>query len=136
MPVTSTPIFAQTPFGITNAVSATANTSRSKSAAAVPTNGVLITPNTNTNGIRLDKISLIGNGTTLAGVVIIWAYDGTDAYVFDEFVVTVVTPSTTASGFTTSKTYDSVIFGPNFKLYATSTVASQLVNVAAFGGAY
>jgi len=135
MPMTATPVFTQTPISQAVALSATANTSRAVS-TGVPTNGVLISPNTNTNGIRVDQIFIQGTGTTLAGQVVIWLYDGTNGYPIDELAVTVVTPSTTAPAFQLQKNYSGFVLSATHKLYATSQVASQLALVGMVGGAF
>ncbi len=132
---TPTPIYPQTPVSTMIALSATANTSRAQ-VVGVPTNGVLISPNTNTNGVRVDQIEVQGTGTTLAGQVVIWLYDGTNSNPIDEITVSVVTPSTTAPAFTAIKTYTNLVLGPSCKLYATSTVASQLASVGMMGGSF
>lgn len=135
MPMTATPVFTQTPISTCIALSATANTSRAVS-TGVPTNGVLISPNTNTNGIRVDQIFINGTGTTLAGQVVIWLYDGTNGYPIDELSVTAVTPSTTAPAFQLQENYSGFVLQPTYKLYATSQVASQLASVGMIGGAF
>lgn len=135
MTMTATPVFAQTLVSQAVALSATANTSRAVS-TGVPTNAVLISPSTNTNGVRVDKIFINGTGTTLAGQVVIWLYDGTNAYPIDELAITVVTPSTTAPAFQLLKSYTDWTLQPTHKLYATSQVASQLAAIGMFGGAF
>lgn len=136
MAVTPTPIFRQAPVSQSTPVSATAQTQRTQFAAAVPTNGVLISPATNTNGIQIDAISVSATGTTLSGLITIWLYDGTNSNLIDEFTISAVTPSTTSPGFTLTKTYANLYLAPSMKLYACSTVASQLANVNVWAGAY
>ena len=64
MTMTATPVFPQAPVSTSIALSATANTSRAVS-TGVPTNAVLVSPNTNTNGVRVDQIFIQGTGTTI-----------------------------------------------------------------------
>lgn len=135
MATTPTPIFPQTPVSLSIALSATANTSRAVS-TGVPTNAVLISPNTNTNGIRVDQIFINGTGTTLAGQVVIWLYDGTNGCPIDELSITAVTPSTTVAAFQLQENYSGFVLAPTHKLYATSQVASQLASVGMIGGAF
>lgn len=129
------PIAAQVPVSLSIALSATANTSRAVS-TGVPTNAVLISPATNTSGVRVDQISINGTGTTVAGQVVIWLYDGTNGYPIDELAITVIAPSTTVAAFQLLKPYSSFNLQPTHKLYATSQVASQLAVVGMLGGAY
>ena len=87
MAMTSTPVFAQTLVSSMIALSSSANTSRAVVSAGTPTNGVLVSPSTNTNGIRVDQIMIQGTGTTIAGQVVIWLYDGTNSYPIDELTI-------------------------------------------------
>ena len=132
---TATPIFAQVPISTAIAVSATANVSRAVS-TGVPTNSVLISPNTNTGGIRIDQINIYGLGNTLAGQIIIWLFDGTSAWPIAEASVTATTPSTTVPGFYTNILPVNLVLGIGYKLYATSQVASQLVSVGISAGVF
>ncbi len=136
MPAGTTPIFAQTPVSVGVSVSATANTSRAVVSAGTPTNGVLMTPGTNTNGIRIDQITATGTGTTVAGQIVIWLYDGTNSYPLFEISVPVVTASTTAPAYQSNVIPTNLVLAPSCKLYATSTVASQLVSLMTSGGAF
>lgn len=130
------PIAAQTPVSLSIALSATANTSRAVS-TGVPTNAVLVSPSTNTNGVRVDQIFINGNGTTIAGLVVLWLYDGTNAYPIDEFTITAVTPNTTTTpAFVYSEYYSGFVLQPTHKLYATSQVASQVASIGMIGGAF
>lgn len=136
MATTPTPIFPQTPVSTSIALSATANTSRAVS-TGVPTNAVLISPNTNTNGVRVDQIFIQGTGTTIAGLVVLWLYDGTNGFPIDEFTVTAVTPNTTTTpAFQLIEFYSGFVLQPTYKLYATSQVASQVASIGMLGGAY
>lgn len=137
MAVTSTPSYPQNPISQAVAVSSTANTSRTPTSAALPSNAVLVSPSTNTNGVRLDAIQVAGTGTTVAGQIILWLVDSSNnANVVDEITVSAVTPSTTAPTFLTTKYYTSWVLGAGYKLYATSTVSSQLASVGMFGAAW
>lgn len=136
MPMTATPVFTQTPVSLSIALSSTANTSRAVS-TGVPTNAVLVSPSTNTNGVRVDQIFINGNGTTIAGLVVLWLYDGTNSYPIDEFTITAVTPNTTTTpAFTYSEYYSGFVLQPTHKLYATSQVASQVASIGMIGGAF
>jgi hypothetical protein len=135
MAVTATPIFAQTPVSLLAAINVTANTSRAVS-TGIPTSGVLISPSTNTNGVRVDQFIIQGTGTTIAGQVVIWLYDGTNGFPILELPITAVTPSTTTGAFYSLTTVTSFVLAPSYKLYATSQVASQVAVIGMNGGAY
>ena len=87
--------------------------------------------------MRVDRIFIDGTGTTLAGQVVLWLYDGTNGFPIDEFTVSVVTPNTTTTpAFSLSRMYSDLVLAPNYKLYATSQVASQLAVIGMVGGVF
>lgn len=148
MAVTSTPIFAQTPYAKTLTLAAnTACTTRAPTATAslAGANIIAFVP-VSTNGLRIDSIQVnaVGTGITTANaanLVDIWLWDGTTAFMILEVAVTAVTPSTTAASFTTTYTFPAPLVLPAaFALYASTTVtttaAGTALQVTAFGGAY
>jgi hypothetical protein len=148
MAVTSTPIFAQTPYVKTLSMAAqTACTTRAPTATASTTaaNIIAFVP-VSTNGLRIDSIQVNACGTGIstanaANVVGIWADDATTAYLITEILVTAVTPSATAAAFTTTYTFPIPLNLPAaFTLKAsvgvTTTAAGTALQVTAFGGAY
>ena len=148
MAVTSTPIFAQTPYAKTlTLVANTACTTRAPSATAslAGANITAFVP-ASTNGLRIDSIQVnaVGTGITTANaanLVDIWLWDGTTAFMILEIAVTAVTPSATAAAFTTTYTFPAPLVLPAaFALYASTTVtttaAGTALQVTAYGGAY
>jgi hypothetical protein len=148
MAVTSTPIFAQTPYAKTlTLVAQTACTTRAPTATAslAGANITAFVP-VSTNGLRIDSIQVNAAGTGIttanaANLVDIWLWDGTTAFMILEIAVTAVTPSTTAVAFTTTYTFPAPLVMPAaFALYASTTVtttaAGTALQVTAFGGAY
>ena len=148
MAVTSTPIFAQTPYAKTlTLVAQTACTTRAPTATAslAGANITAFVP-ISTNGLRIDSIQVNAAGTGIttanaANLVDIWLWDGTTAFMILEIAVTAVTPSTTAAAFTTTYTFPAPLVMPAaFALYASTTVtttaAGTALQVTAFGGAY
>ena len=148
MAVTSTPIFAQTPYVKTLSMAAqTACTTRAPTATASTTaaNIIAFVP-VSTNGLRIDSIQVNACGTGIttanaANVVGIWADDATNAYLITEILVTAVTPSATAAAFTTTYTFPIPLNLPAaFTLKAsvgvTTTAAGTALQVTAVGGAY
>lgn len=131
--MTPTPVFAQTPvIGIATLTSPSAVTSRANITGVT---GLTKLTDTTTNGLRVDGITVKGKGTSIAGVVFVWLYDGTTSYIIDEIDVSAVTGSTTLASFVGSKYPSGWILKPTQQLYVSiSTV--QDVNVFAFGGAY
>ena len=148
MAVTSTPIFAQTPYAKTlTLVAQTACTTRAPTATGslAAANITAFVP-VSTNGLRIDSIQVNAAGTGIttanaANLVDIWLWDGTTAFMILEIAVTAVTPSTTAAAFTTTYTFPAPLVLPAaFALYASTTVtttaAGTALQVTAFGGAY
>ena len=86
------------------------------------------------NGIRIEEIDFVGTGTTVAGVVQTYLYDGSVYHPHYSQLVTVVTPSTTVAPAYYAVQYDNLELLPGWSLLATSFVASQLMSVTAFGG--
>ena len=148
MAVTSTPIFAQTPYAKTlTLVAQTACTTRAPTATAslAGANITAFVP-VSTNGLRIDSIQVNACGTGIstvnaANLVDIWLWDGTTAFMILEIAVTAVTPSTTAAAFATTYTFPAPLIMPAaFALYASTTVtttaAGTALQVTAFGRAY
>ena len=141
------PIFPITPYAITANLSAvTACTTRGPTATAglAAANISILCP-ASTNGRRVDRIQVQASSTaitapTAAQLVGLWMWDGTTAYMIDEFVVSLVTPSTTAVSFTTYKTYTTLVLPAAFALYVSTTVtttaATTALTVSLFGGDY
>lgn len=84
-------------------------------------------------GTMVQEVVITGTGTTLAGVVNTFLYDGTNYHNHDAFIVTVVTPSTTVAAFRLVRDYQNLWIPPGWTYVASSWIASQLVNVLAFG---
>ena len=103
------------------------------SAAATSTPGTQ-TLTFQSNGFKVDEVDFIGAGTTVAGVCQLYLYDGTTYHAYFSQLVTVVTPSTTVAPFFQAQPFTNLEIPPGWSLVATSFVASQLLNVVAFGG--
>ena len=149
MAVTSSPIFAQTPFAFSLSMTAqTACSTRAPTATASLAGANIIEfVTTSTNGLRIDSIQVNACGTGIstanaANIVGIWLWDGTIARLINEILVTAVTPSASAvAAFTTTLTYAQPLNLPStYKLFATvgvtTTAAGTALQVTAFGGAY
>ena len=88
-------------------------------------------------GTRVLSINVQGTATTVAALVNIFLYDGTNYDLFDQFTISATTGSTTVKGYRLVTAYtDLVLPSATWKLGATLTVAptSGTVRVAAFGG--
>jgi hypothetical protein len=88
-------------------------------------------------GTRVLSINVQGTATTVAALVNIFLYDGTNYDLFDQFTISATTGSTTVKGYRLVTAYtDLVLPTASWKLGATISVApsSGTVRVAAFGG--
>jgi hypothetical protein len=133
MTMTATPVFAQTPKTfIATLTTPTAITSR---ANITGTTGLVKITDTTTNGFRLDNITVKSKGTSVAGFVSIWMYDGTTSFLWKEISVSAITASTTTASFESSTDYTNTNLVPTEQLYISVTV-QQDVNVYANGGSY
>lgn len=131
--MTNTPVFAQTPkLFVATLTSPTAVTSR---ANITGTTGLTKLTDLQTNGLRVDSIQVVSKGTSSAGIVFVWLYDGTTSYLWDQIDISAVTGSTTLDSIAVSKTYTSKNLTPTQQLYVSISV-TQDVNVFLDGGAY
>jgi len=85
-------------------------------------------------GTLIQEVDVIGTGTTVAGVCNTFLVDPASAYHFhDSFIISAVTPSTSAAAFRLTRPYTGLWLPPGWTFVATSWVASQLANVVASG---
>jgi hypothetical protein len=88
-------------------------------------------------GTRVLSINVQGTATTVASLVNIFLYDGTQWDLFDQVTITATTGSNTVKGYRLVTAYtDLVLPSTSHKLGATISVAptTGTVRVAAFGG--
>ena len=92
---------------------------------------------------KVSKIAIKADSTafTSASVVAvygIWHWDGTTAYLIDEIVTTVVTPSTTVVSFYGENVYDDLVIPATHALYfsvSITTAANTTATVVSIHGA-
>jgi hypothetical protein len=99
MTANTKPIFALTP-QIGLGVISTANTNRDGTGTIVSifTAGL--------NGAHIDKIKIKAQGTTTAGIVMLFLLDGTNTRLWQEIVIDAITPSTSVASFEITLTPD------------------------------
>lgn len=100
----------------------TANTNRN----GTGTIGTVITGAT--NGTRVDDISIVATGTTTAGVVRLFISDGTNIRLWQEILVSAVTPSTTVQVWSYTLLNQALILKSGWSLQA-STNNAETFNV-------
>ena len=88
-------------------------------------------------GTRVLSVNVQGTATTVAALVNLFLFDGTNYDLFDQITISATTGSTTVKGYRLVTPYtDLVLPSASWKLGATITVAptTGTVRVAAFGG--
>lgn len=123
----SSPAFASTPVIGATTVS-TANTARdgTGTVATVLTAG--------SSGTQIREIDLKGLGTTAAGLIVLYAYNGTTFTPLTEVAVTAITASTTTASYASSVRFDNLFLPNGWSLVASVTVAqSPAIAVTALG---
>jgi len=88
-------------------------------------------------GTRILSVNVQGTATTVAALVNLFLYDGTNWDLFDQITISATTGSNTVKGYRLVTSYtDLVLPSASYKLGATITVAptTGTVRVAAFGG--
>jgi hypothetical protein len=88
-------------------------------------------------GTRVLSVNVQGTATTVAALVNLFLWDGTQWDLFDQVTITATTGSNTVKGYRLVTAYtDLVLPSATWKLGATITVAptTGTVRVAAFGG--
>ena len=92
------------------------------------------------SGTRIDYIDIQGVATTVAGLINLFIFDGTNYFLWTQVPVIAVTSSTTAPAFqsTLSSNVNSnimpLILPTGYSLRATTSVAQTGVRVTALGG--
>lgn len=125
--------YASTPkFG--SATLTTADTSLT----APTTVGTIVTAGA--SGTRIDYIDIQGVATTVAGLINLFVYDGTNYVLWNQVPVQAVTSSTTAPAFAallSSNTNSNIMpltLPTGYSLRATTSVAQTGIRVNAYGG--
>jgi hypothetical protein len=91
-----------------------------------------------TDGTRVSRITIKASGTTTAGVVMLFIYNGSITRLWREIAVTAATPSTTVTAFEYTLTLsgeDAIILPSTYVLRAAPQKA-ETFNVIAEGGDY
>lgn len=87
------------------------------------------------SGSKVEEIKVKARGTTTAGMVRIYLWDGsgTDGHLFEEVPVTAITPSATVETFEASITFDNLFIPTGWSVTA-STHNAETFGVLVFGG--
>lgn len=125
--------YASTPkFG--SAVLTTADTSLT----APSTVGTVVSAGA--SGTRIDYIEIMGVATTVAGLINLFVYDGTNYILWQQIPVQAVTTSTTTPSYMAAMSSNGnanvmpLTLPTGYSLRATTTVAQTGIRVTAYGG--
>ena len=126
--------------GHCNLAAVTACTTRGPTAAgALAGANIILALAANANADqKISKIAIKGISTsftapTAAQIVGIWHMDGTNAYLIDEILITVVTPSTTVASFYGEKLYDDLVLPATHSLYMSVSITTTAATTALQG---
>jgi hypothetical protein len=87
-----------------------------------------------TSGSRIDKVRVVAAGTTTAGMVRLFVYDGTNTRLVKEVPVSAVTPSSTVEVFSAERDFFGGLWLANGWSLKASTHNAETFNVIAHGG--
>lgn len=125
----ATPAYAATPVAWCGLVPAIADTS-----FTAPANQTTL-GSAGANGTTVVQVDVIPAGTTVAGLVNVFAYDGTAYHLVESVTIAAATLSATAAPAKQSFFYDNLVLPSGWSLRVTNTVAGNvsLITVNAFG---
>jgi hypothetical protein len=84
-------------------------------------------------GTKIQEVVVQATGTTTAGMVRLYLFDGTNNRLFDEFVVSAITVGASTAGFRVAKTYDNLTLPSASWILKASTHNAETFNVTALG---
>lgn len=123
------PAYAATPVAWCGLVPGTADTSW-----IAPTN-VTVLGTAGSNGTKITQVDVIPAGTTVAGLVNAFLYDGAAYHLHESVTVAAGTVSTTAAPVKQTYTYDNLVLPNGWSLRVANTIAGNvsLVEVNVYG---
>ena len=123
------PAYAATPVAWPGLVPGTADTSNT-----VPTH-VTSLGSAGANGTKITQIDIIPTATVVAGIVNVFAYDGTTYHLHEPVTIAAATVSTTAAPVKQSFYYDNLVLPNGWSLAVSNTVSSNvsIIEVNAYG---
>jgi hypothetical protein len=83
--------------------------------------------------ISFSQINIVATGTTTAGVVRIFVYNGTNYFLLREVLVSAITPSTTVAVFSSTLVFSNLVIPTGYSIRVTTNNA-ETFHVSAFGG--
>lgn len=134
MAAATDPVFTDTPKVWPTQVSATADGTPT---ARAPTGGATTMITGTTDGVKVEKIVYQGIDPALDPCVVnLWLHDGSTYYLIDQVKFLGTDGTTTAPCERFERSYDMLLVPTGFTLRQSCTVASQLIDIVAFGGEF
>ena len=125
----STPSFPSTPRSYFQTIS-TGNTNRTITGVT----GLTSLYAAGASGSKIDQITIRATSTTTTGVIRLFMYSGSgNATLYDEILVSSLTPSATDAAFNVTKSYNNFLIPSGYTVYV-STHNSETFAVHATGG--
>ncbi len=118
--MSAAPAYASTPAAWCGLVPGTADTSNT-----APTN-VTTLGSAGASGTKITQIDVIPVGTVVAGIVNIFAYDGTTYHLVEPVTIPAATVSTTAAPVPQRFYYDNFVLPNGWSLRCTTTVSGNV----------
>lgn len=125
----ASPLAQTARIGIATFTSTAAITSR---ANITGTTGLVQLTPVYTEDKRVDMISWKAKGSSVAGTIFLWMYNGTTSFLNDEFICAAATATTTAPSDYNIKPYQGFTIPIGYQLFVSNTIL-QDYNVFAFG---
>ncbi len=133
MAAATDPVFTDTPKTWAKALSASAD---GTPATRAPTNTVTLITGP-ADGAKVDLIVYQTYETALdPGVINLWLHDGSTHFLVDQVKILGTDGSTTAPGERAERSYPCLLVINGWTLQVSTTVASQVIDVTAFGGEF
>ncbi len=146
MAANTAPVFPLIPYAaVANLSVVTACTTRGPTVTAglAAANILPFVPASSTNGRKIDTIRAKASSSSMTAptaqqLVGLWLHDGTTAYLWEELVVNLITPSTTSSAYEGELIGLGLVLPAAWAIYVsttiTTTAATTAFTVQAFGG--
>lgn len=109
------------------------NITNAETSYTTPTNVTTILT-AGSNGTKVWRVIVECTGTSVAGLIRLFIYDGSTYRFFDEIAVSAVTASTTTACYRYEKSYPDITIPSGYSMRAASSVAqANGVNIVAIG---
>lgn len=117
----TSPVYASTP-----KIGSAAAPGFDTSLTAPSTTATILT--SGSSGSKVEEIVVQGTGTTVGGVLNVWAHDGSNYSLLDQFLISAVTSSATAVAYRAVRQYTNLWLPTGYTLRISHTVTGNDTN--------